>query len=313
MRVRVTRPGLLTTVQDLGRHGHQHEGVPVGGAMDAYATRLANLLVGNDENGAVIEMTLAGPRLEFDEAVSVALTGGTFDVRINGNPVPPWRAFSVHAGAVLDAGAAMSGCRGYIALAGGVDVPRVLGSRSTYIPAAMGGPAGRALRAGDVIASGGTTDPRRQIHGRTLAPSLRPVYGSTVRVIVAAELSTEARQALLEREFRISERSDRMGYRLEAEGLAWPAAPAVLSSAVTMGTLQLPPDGSPILLMADRQTTGGYPVLGQVATVDLGSAAQLRPGERMRFAEVSLDEAQRLYLGRERALGALRHGLLHSP
>ena len=309
MTVHVLRPGLLTTVQDLGRPGHQHEGIPEGGAMDAVAARLGNLVIGNDDGAAVLEMTLLGPRLEFRRDTIAALTGATHDARLDGRHVAAWRAFDIPAGATLDIAEARAGCRGYLAVAGGFEVPPVLGSRSTYIPASLGGHEGRALQAGDVLASG---DPTTRLGaGRTIAPSIRPEYGSTLRVIPSDSLEEGGHHAIFDHELRVSGRSDRMGYRLEGEGIDWPVFGESQSAAVTMGTLQLPPGNSPILLMADRQTTGGYPVLGQVASVDLGSAAQLRPGDRIRLARISLDEAQRLYLHRERAIGALRHALRH--
>ena len=312
MTLRVARPGLLTTVQDLGRRGHQHEGIPEGGAMDTLAARLANLLVGNEENAAVLEITLLGPRLEVGRGITMAVTGANFDVQLDGQAIPQWRAHHLNAGSTLDVGSARTGCRCYLAIAGGLDVPVVLGGRSTCLPAAFGGFHGRALRAGDVLASGSAL-PRHPAAGRALSPALRPSYGTAVRLIAAETPRSEVFDRLFDGEFRISRRSDRMGYRLEGEGSDWPALPEVLSTAVPMGTLQLPPGGSPILLMADRQTTGGYPVLGQVASIDLGSVAQLRPGDRMRFTPVSLDEAQRLYLDRERAVDALRRALLHTP
>ena len=311
MSIRVARAGLLTTIQDLGRRGYQHEGVPEGGAMDTFAARAANLLVGNDEGAAVLEITLLGPRLELARAQSVAITGGSFDVQLGGQAVPQWRTVHLEAGATLDIGPARAGCRCYVAFAGGLDVPLVLGSRSTCIPAAFGGLQGRALRAGDVLASGIAASDSRA--GRAIAPAMRPAYGSTVRFISAGQSEGDVHRSLLEREFRISTHSDRMGYRLEAGGADWPALPEVLSSAVPVGTLQLPPGGSPILLMADRQTTGGYPVLGHVASVDIGSVAQLRPGDGIRFVPISLDEAQRLYLDRERAVDALRRALWQTP
>lgn len=301
---------MFTTVQDLGRPGYQHEGVPAGGAMDAYAARLANLLVGNDEGAAVLEMTLAGPRLAFDRAATVALTGAAFEARVDDTAVATWRALSIGAGSVLDVGPARTGCRGYLAIGGGIDVPSVIGSRSTCLTAGFGGMEGRALRAGDVLSSGSPA-PVAAVAGRIIAPAMRPSHGAAIRYMPDAGAGAAARAALAASEFRVSDRSDRMGYRLEASGIEWPEATEVLSAAVTMGTIQLPPGGLPILLMADRQTTGGYPVLGQVASVDLGSVAQLRPGDSLRFVEVSLDEAQRLYLHRERAVEALRRALLH--
>ena len=309
MRVRVVLGGPLTTVQDLGRHGRQGEGVPESGAMDVVAARIANLLVGNDERAAVIESTLAGPALLFDSDTTVALGGGDFGATVDGEPVAPWHAFPVRAGATLALGNARHGCRAYIAIAGGVDVPCVLDARSTCLPARFGGHEGRALRAGDVFAV--SEAPPRHVR-RALASTLRPEHHATVRLIAGAQLDAlddSSRELLFGAGLHVSSRSDRTGYRLEGPALRLRAPIELLSSAVTTGTLQLPPNGQPILLMADHQTTGGYPVLGQVATVDLGTVAQLRPGDAIRFAPVSLDDAQRLYLERERSLDTLRRVL----
>ena len=318
MTIRVARAGLLTTIQDLGRHGHQHQGVPESGAMDTNAARIANLLVGNDDDAAVIEATLAGPTLVFERDTLLALGGADFGARLDGESLPPWRSRQARAGATLELGAARTGCRGYIAFAGGVDVPLVLGSRGTYLPAGFGGFRGRALRADDVIPLG--TSAGRRVGGasgpRAVAAASLPRYGHTLRAIPGdhlERLSIGMREMMFGAQFIVSPRSDRMGYRLEGAVLDTSAMPELLSAAVTMGTIQLPSDGVPIVLMADRQTTGGYPRLGQVATVDLGAAAQLRPGDMVRFEEISLDEAQRLYLERERAVDALRRALGYTP
>ena len=318
MTARVTRAGLLTTVQDLGRPGHQHDGVPEGGAMDVYAARLANLLVGNDEGAAVLEATLAGPTLVFERSTVFAIGGADFGARLDGEPIAPLRTRHARAGATLELGAARRGCRAYIAIAGGIDVPVVLGSRSTYLPAAFGGLEGRSLRAGDVIPLGTIAETGAgDFSGlRAIGPAAAPRYGHALRVVPGehlARLGATARERFFSVEFTVSPRSDRMGYRLEGPALDGPEMPDLLSAAVTMGTIQLPAGGMPILLMADRQTTGGYPRLGQVATVDFGAVAQLKPGDTMRFDEISLDEAQRLYLERERAVDALRRALAHRP
>jgi antagonist of KipI len=307
--VRVVLGGPLTTVQDLGRHGRQGEGVPESGAMDIVAARIANLLVGNDERAAVIESTLAGPALLFDSDTSVALGGADFGATLDGEPVAPWHAFPVRAGATLALGNARRGCRAYVAIAGGVDVPCVLGAKSTCLPARFGGHEGRALRAGDVFA---VSDVSPRHVRRALASSLRPEHHATVRLIAGAQLDAlddASREQLFGPGLRVSLRSDRTGFRLEGAALRLRTPLELLSSAVTTGTLQLPPNGEPILLMADHQTTGGYPVLGHVATVDLGAVAQLRPGDAIRFAPVSLDDAQRLYLERDRSLESLRRAL----
>ena len=309
MNMRVVLGGPSTTVQDLGRRGVQRDGVPECGAMDTIAARIANLLVGNEENTAVLESTLAGPALLFDNEAVVALGGGDFGATLGGEPVAPWHAFPVPPGATLALGNARSGCRAYIAIAGGIDVPPVLGSRSTYTPARFGGFEGRPLRAGDVLRVNDVPVPHLR---RALTATLRPQPRTTIRLIAGEHqslLDDVSRAALFGEALHVSPRSDRMGYRLAGAPLTLCAPVELLSAGVTIGTLQLPPGGDPILLMADHQTTGGYPVLGHVAAVDLGAVAQLRPGDPIRFTAVSLDEAQRLYLERERSLDTLRRAL----
>lgn len=309
MTIEVLRPGQLTTVQDLGRPGHQHEGVPESGAMDRHAARLANMLVGNDDGDALLEVTLTGPTLRFARAGTIALGGADFGATLDGECVAPWRAFPVAAGSTLTLGAARDGCRAWLAVSGGIDVPIVLGSRSTCLVAAFGGFEGRALRAGDALPLG---PPPLASPRRALAASLRPVHGSTLRLVAGVQLDgleEESRAALFGARFGVSARSDRMGYRLEGPALHMRAHVELLSAAVPMGTVQLPPGGAPIVLMADHQTTGGYPIVGHVAAVDLGVVAQLRPGDTVAFEELSLDDAQRLYLERERAVDTLRRAL----
>ena len=316
MTIRVLRAGPLTTVQDSGRRGHQHEGVPECGAMDWHAARLANLLVGNDERCAVLEATLGGPSIVIEQDSLIAVTGADFRVRLEDVDVGRWRAIPVRAGRTLELGAAIDGCRAYVAFAGGIAVPEVLGSRSTYLPPGFGGHEGRALRTGDRLALGAAGAGPSSMISRSLAPSLVPRYSTSLRVIRGRDgdgLTAAARERFWRDTFTVSAQSDRMGYRLDGTPLEMSARGDVLSAGVSMGTIQLPPNGTPILLMADRQTTGGYPVLGHVATVDLGSAAQLRPGDAVRFTEISLEAAQQLYLERERAMEALGHALRQTP
>lgn len=313
MTLHVLRAGLYTTVQDLGRPGWQGDGVPEGGAMDDVALRLANFLVGNAESAAGLEITLDGPGLRFDRDATIAIGGADLDARVDDAMLPPWRAVHVAAGTELRFGEPRDGCRAYLAIAGGIDVPPVLGSRATYVRAAIGGHEGRALRRGDVLPLGAA--PVARVRPRRLAREMQPAYGDTVHVVAGpqlAALTPESRTRLFDAPFTVSARSDRMGFRLEGASLALASPVELLSAGVAMGTVQLPPDGAPIVLMADRQTTGGYPRLGEVATVDLPTLAQRRPGDVVRFAEVSLAEAQRLYLARERALALLRVAL-HAP
>ena len=312
MSIVVERAGFLTTVQDLGRPGHQHEGVPVGGAMDDVALRLANLLAGNPPGAAALEATLAAPALRFARDTRVAVAGADMQWTVDGAPVGNWRTMRVPAGGVLAGTMARTGCRAYVAVAGGIDVPPVLGSRATLVAAGLGGAGGRALRAGDALAIGDAAaeSPGTASSARSVAPSARPGYGGVVRLVAGPRLDAlvpAARTRLLGQPLRVSSQSDRMGVRLELEGEPLEVRPQheLLTAGVTMGTVQLPPGGGPIILMADRQTTGGYPRLGEVVTVDLPLVAQLKPGDGVRFAVLSLAEAQRLYLARERELALL--------
>lgn len=343
MSLHIVGAGLQTTIQDLGRPAHQRQGVPVGGAMDRTALRVGNLLVGNDEGAACLETTLIGPTIGFEHAALVAIAGGDLEATIDGQRVPVWHPVCVPSGARLRFGKPMVGCRAYIAIAGGVAVPQVFGSRSTYLRAAFGGLAGRALRAGDVLPVGEPSrlsraigvslramlrpmatrirdnDPPSGGSGVAIArwsagATLRPRYSSepTIGVVAGAHtegLSRESRAALFTASFRVSASSDRMGYRLEGPALSLREPLELLSEAVAFGTIQLPAGGAPIVLMADRQTTGGYPRIGEVASVDLPLIAQLKPGDRMRFRAVTLEDAQRWYLAQEQELALARAGI----
>jgi antagonist of KipI len=302
MEIRVRRAGMQTTVQDLGRPGYRADGVPLSGAMDRFALRLANLLVGNPEGAAALEFVLLGPELEFAEDALVAVTGGDF------GGLPLWQPLRVPANTTVRFSAAREGCRGYLAVAGGFDVPAVLGSASTYLRAKFGGVEGRALREGDVL--------RAPTVGRTVAehwridPRILPEYSAspTVRVMRGAQAS-EFGRAFFDAPYKVTSQSDRMGVRLKGPTLVRHSQVELRSTAVVPGTIQVPADGQPIVLMADAQTIGGYPQIAHVATVDLPLMAQLRPGDLLEFAEVSLEEAHALALAREHALGMLRHGL----
>jgi len=302
MEITVIRGGMLTTVQDLGRSGHRAAGVPLGGAMDPFALRVANLLVGNPEAAAALECTLLGPELVFSADTVIALGGADFD------GLAAWQPRAVRAGERVKLGAARRGCRGYLAVAGGIEVPPVLGSRSTYLRGGFGGFQGRALRDGDTMTA---PDVSRWMtdHWRIDARIL-PAYLSapTVRVVRGAQMD-DFGAALFEAEFKILPQSDRMGIRLGGAKLARIGAVELVSSAVAPGTVQVPPDGQPIVLMADAQTIGGYPQAANVISVDLPLVAQLRPGDRVRFAEVPLEEAHRLALVREHVLAMLHEGL----
>ena len=322
MTIRVVTGGLQTTVQDLGRPSHQHQGIPGGGAMDRMAMRVANLLIGNDANAATLESTLIGPTLTFAEETLIALTGADLEAAVGTTPIPPWHPTLLAPGATLRFGRALRGCRTYIAVAGGIDVPSVFGSRSTYLRADFGGFEGRALHAGDRLPVGEASQLSKRIAASlrgdasertatvarwSAGASIRTLSSddAIVRLIRGAHTSllTEASiGALVGSKFRVSASSDRMGYRLDGESLSLRVTTELLSEGVAFGTVQLPPGGAPIVLMADRQTTGGYPRIGEVASVDLGIVAQLKPGDHLRFRFVSLEEAQDLYLAWEHDL-----------
>jgi antagonist of KipI len=333
--VHVVRSGLHTTVQDLGRPGHQHEGVPVCGAMDAAALRVANLLVGNPEGTAGLEVTLLGPTLELSGDVLLSVTGADLSASLDERPLAPGRTVHARAGSQLTFGARVAGCRAYVGFAGGIAVPPVLGSRSTYLAGRLGGLRGRALVSGDELPLGEPGARSRALAVAIGPGHVAPWWPVPLRVAMPAgsagedavevralrgrhfeALAPAARDALLSGAaewFTVSAASDRMGYRLEGPALALQDPLEMISEGVAFGTVQLPPGGALIVLMADRQTTGGYPRLLEVASVDREVLAQARPGARVRFREISLAEARRLYIARERELVRLANAVaLHA-
>lgn len=309
--IRVLRAGAYTTVQDRGRRGHQRDGVPVGGAMDVTACRLANALVANSADAAVLEATLRGPTLAFDEDAWVAVTGADMDARIDDRRIATWWAAPVQAGQVLSLDISRAGCRSYIAVRGGIDVPHVLGSRSTYARAGFGGVDGRPLQRGDALRIVPSNVPGARL-SRGIDIRHLDLQRDVVRIVEGPHLERLDRQsckAFLDEPFTMEPDSDRMGLRLKGPRLSFRAPQEPLSAGVTMGTLQLPPSGNPIVLMADRQTIGGYPRLGDAAAVDLPVLAQLRPGEAIRFSLVSAAAAEELYLEREHELSRIERFL----
>ena len=327
MKATLLRAGFLSSVQDLGRPGQRASGVSPGGALDPHALAVANLLVGNAMAAAGVEVTLGEVRLRCDDARLVAWTGGDFQVRAGAETIPAGRPALLRAGEELRLSALKQGARAWLAIAGGVAVPMVLGSRSTDLRTGFGGLAGRALQDGDVLPLGPMSPSaeamaRRLGEGRLapwggpmewVSPAPRHPFLRFVRGVDWDGFTSTAREALAERDFRVSPASDRMGVRFDGPSLRRTEDRELLSEAVTPGTLQVPPSGAPILLLGDCQTIGGYPKIAHVITVDLPSAAQLAPGDTVRFAEVTLAEAQRLLLERGRDLQWFRAGLaLHT-
>ena len=287
MAIHVIRPGMLTTVQDLGRHGFQHLGVPVAGPMDWWSHEAANLLVGNDAGAAVLEVTLIGPELELTRSAIAAVVGADFDLSVSGRPVPMNQAFPVEAGERLAFGARRSGARAYVAFNGGVAVPPVMGSRATHVRGALGGHEGRALRRGDVLPLGEAPAAVATPTPPIRSPHLPLPARATLRAIEGPE---SAGDAFWHAAFTVSPHSDRMGYRLD--GAALDAAGDHVSSAVAMGTVQVTPSGLCVLLMADRATSGGYARAATVITADLPIAGQLAPGDALRFGRATPAEAR---------------------
>lgn len=319
MTISVLRPGVLTTVQDLGRTGFQHVGVVTGGAMDPVALALANALVGNSVDAAALEITILGPELVFAEETLVALCGAEF------HGFPAQRPVLVPAGGKISLGRSQRGARGYLAVAGGIAVEPVLGSRSTYIPARFGGYFGRALRRGDVI----SLDAQASIVSRQRFAKLRRRKGNTVQwrapmptlpehepVVVHAmesqdyaSFDTASQRAFFDATWKVAPESNRMGFRMSGPPLGRPEGSEILSGPICLGTVQVPASGTPIALMADHQTTGGYPRIAEIASADVPRLAQLAPGGTVRFARCSLETAVELRRDAKRRLDALMQGI----
>lgn len=327
MSLRVLRPGLLTTVQDGGRPGFRRYGVSVGGAADVRSLRLANLLVGNPPLAPALEMTLVGAELEAERDLYIAACGAEMAATVNGEPLPAGRTAYVRQGAVIAFRSAAQGCRTYLAVRGGIDVPRKLGGAGTDLAAGFGGFAGRALGPGDRIAIGEPASPppawmRRLADEAAAAQApfaaaswfpepFEPWRGrmpGVVRLLPGPEFAKFRREsvdALLGERFRVDPRSSRMGCRLVGPTLQLAAPLEMLSEPVSPGAVQVPPQGDPIVLMADSQTIGGYPRIAHVISADLPLVAQLKPGDEVLFELVDLAAARRILLEESRYLRRL--------
>ena len=306
--VSVIKPGMLTTIQDVGRWGFQSRGVPVAGPMDPVSHRLANALVGNSRDAALLEITLLGPELEFEDERLVAVAGAEFELSLDGRQVPSHAPFTVAAGSHLRFGARRLGARAYLAVSGGITVAPTLGSRSTHLVSAMGGVGGRALMAGDRLPLG---DPSRP-QGMALAPQTAvvalPDHHATVRVLPGPQVecfAPDALDVLQSAPYVVAHHSDRMGFRLEGPRLTHAPGADIISDATPLGVLQVPASGQPILLMADRQTTGGYPKIATVIAADMTIAGQLAPADTIRFVVCTAHDALTALIAQERALMAL--------
>ena len=306
--LRVVQPGLFTTVQDLGRPNAIAAGVPPGGAMDRFAHRAANLLVGNPESDATLECTLTGPHLQAEHACLIAITGADLEPQVNGASVPLWTGIFMGQGDRLTFGSRRSGGRAYVAVAGGIEAERWLGSASTNLMTARGGFGGRSLKSGDLISV--AHDPARPaVSGRHLPGRLHPRYADHTLLAIPGphvrRLDAESRRLLFGATFRVGREADRMAYRLDGPKLA-ESGQELLSFGLAAGALQVPHGGQPILLMADHQTAGGYPVVATVVSASMPVAGQLVPGDDLQFAEVTLEAARRMRAAQGASLDVLR-------
>ncbi len=303
--IHVRRPGLLTTIQDAGRFGYQAHGVPVAGPMDAVSFRLANALVGNDDGAATLEVTLVGPELEFEADAACAITGADLAPTLDAVPMPMHETVAVRAGQVIGFGGRRAGARAYVAVDGGIDTPPVLGSRATHVLSRMGGVDGRALVRGDRLPIGA---PRGRARRRAAGPVL-PGGTAALRVLGgphAFRFASDQLDTFYRATFTLAPASNRMGYRLEGPSLAPAGGADMISQAVTMGAIQVPASGHGILLMADRQTTGGYPVIATVISADLPAAGQMAPGDTVRFVRSDAAAALAALVAQERRLLGVR-------
>jgi|TARA_B100002003_G_scaffold250291_1_gene289156 antagonist of KipI len=282
----VAKSGLLTTVQDLGRWGYQSFGVSVAGPMDRFSHRLANLLVGNSTSAAGLEITLLGPDIEFQDDVRCAVTGAEFEIFVDDNRMPLNAAWIVPKSAHLRFGERRRGARAYLAIAGGLDVPQVLGSRATHLATGMGGYRGRHLQAGDRLKIGQASSTQLSRMLQIQSVLSLPSKNIRLRVILGPQDQMFSKEALLtfqSSRYQVSSESNRMGYRLLGPSIASDKADQLLSDATPMGSIQVPASGKPIILMADGQTAGGYPKIATVITADLPLAGQLMPGDWITF------------------------------
>jgi antagonist of KipI len=310
MALLIHKPGILTTVQDLGRNGYRSQGINPNGVMDPAAVRLINTLLGNDEDEAVLEMHFPAAEIEFDAECSVAIGGADFSATLNDNPIKNWTSFTADKGDIFRFTKPASGTRSYLAVAWGFAIDEWLGSRSTNLIASGGGYDGRSLKTGDRI---GLRAPRR-VKPHSIGPSLIPKYSRfpTVRVVASGEfglLTAISERSFLNDGFTVSKDSNRMGYRLSGPPLHLLHKKEMVSAGVTFGTIQLLPDGQLIVLMADHQTAGGYPRIANVISADLPLLAQLGPNDGISFHMVRIEEAESTSGAFERDLCRLRTGI----
>ncbi|WP_432663625.1 biotin-dependent carboxyltransferase family protein [Wukongibacter baidiensis] len=304
--IRIHNPGLLTTIQDAGRIGYGQYGIPAGGAMDTLSLQFANILVGNDRYEAAMEITFMGPKIEFDSNLIISITGGDISPRINNKEIEMYSTVYVNRGDILSFGQLKRGCRSYLAVSGGFKVESLMESKSTYLRGKIGGYKGRKLKIGDIVPVD-IEKSKKYLGVRKIPKELIPVFDSQyiARVIMGPEderFTQEGIDTFLNSEYTLTNQCDRMGYRLGGPKIVHEDGADIISGGITFGAIQIPGHGEPIIMMADRQTTGGYTKIANVISVDLPYLAQLKTGDRIKFEKISIVEAQKLIKERERKL-----------
>jgi biotin-dependent carboxylase-like uncharacterized protein len=315
MGIRILKGGMMTTVQDLGRTGYQKQGFSVAGVMDVRSFKIANLLLDNPENEAVLEFTLIGPVLEFTSATIIAITGGDFQPTVNGEPVPMYTALYINKGDILKFGSARTGSRGYIAFSSYLDIPVVMGSRCTNMKSSLGGFKGRKLQQDDYI---GFRIKRRYLPfflSRKLDINEFDQMDAELRVVMGPQDDLFTKQGIetfLNNEYTVTSDFDRMGCRLDGPFIASKDGSDIISDGIAFGAIQVPAHGKPIILLSDRQTTGGYAKIATLASVDIPKLVQRKIDDKVRFRAITVQEAQKLYLEEMKELDAMR-AIIHQP
>lgn len=296
-RIIIKKAGLFTTIQDLGRYGYQRFGMTPAGAMDHFSMRVANMLVGNNENEAVLECTFLGPEIEFQCDEIISITGANMSPKLNGEPVLMWSSLYVKEGDILSFSGVVSGLRTYMSFSKNLTVPTIMGSKSTFIRGNLGGIEGRKLANGDEIKLG---DGHLSKYGSYLPKYLIPDYKKedTLRVVMGPQddyFTDEAIEAFLNSNYKITSEADRMGYRLDGPKIDHKVGADILSDGIVFGSVQVPGHGAPIIMMADRGTTGGYTKIATVITPDLNILAQMGPGWSVDFKKITVEESHEIY------------------
>jgi len=315
MGIRVIKPGMLTTVQDLGRMGYQSQGFSVSGAMDVRSFKIANLLLDNPENEPALEMTLIGPTLEFTSETIIAITGGDFQPKINGEPASMYQALLMKKGDILKFGSARTGSRGYVAFSSYLKIPVVMGSRCTNLKTGIGGFKGRKLEADDLIYFRIKRRYLPYFLSRHLDLDEFDRDKVTLRVVMGPQDDMFTKQGIhtfLNSEYTVTSDFDRMGCRLNGPYIAANGTSDIISDGIAFGSVQIPAHGKPIILLADRQTTGGYAKIATVASVDIPKLVQCRTDDKIHFKAITVQEAQSLYNQELKEMDEMRH-TIHKP